>query len=61
MNNFFFIKSELTWGPDQIVGIAYYAKWLHPGLAIDPEAIYKEYLDEFMHIDYPKGRVFVYP
>ncbi len=60
-NRSYIINSELTWGPDQIVGIAYYAKWLHPGLEIDPEAIYKEYLNEFMHIDYPKGRVFVYP
>jgi iron complex transport system substrate-binding protein len=55
------ISTEIAWGPDGIVGDAYYAKWLHPELDIDPEKIYKEYLEQFMGLDYPEGVVLGYP
>ena len=46
---------------DAIVGDAYYAKWLHPEIDIDPLKIYKEYLEEFMGLAYPEGVVLGYP
>jgi iron complex transport system substrate-binding protein len=55
------ISTEIAWGPDAIVGDAYYAKWLHPTLDIDPEKIYKEYLEQFMGLEYPGGVVLGYP
>ncbi|MDD4652771.1 MAG: ABC transporter substrate-binding protein, partial [Methanothrix sp.] len=55
------ISTEIAWGPDGIVGDAYYAKWLHPDLEIDPVKIYREYLEDFMGLSYPEGVVLGYP
>jgi iron complex transport system substrate-binding protein len=60
-NRIHLISTEIAWGPDGIVGDAYYAKWLHPELDIDPEKIYKEYLEQFMGLAYPEGVVLGYP
>jgi iron complex transport system substrate-binding protein len=54
--NIYVIDNEiLVWGsPRIIVGLAYLAKWLHPDLFydLDPEAIHKQYLSDFIHVDY---------
>ncbi|MDD1761405.1 MAG: ABC transporter substrate-binding protein [Methanothrix sp.] len=56
------LSTEIAWGPDGIVGVAYYALWLHPGeIDIDPVKIYREYLDQFMGVEYPEGAVLGYP
>lgn len=60
-NRIYLISTEIAWGPDAIVGVAYHAKWLHPELDIDPEKIYKEYLEQFMGLAYPEGVVLGYP
>jgi len=57
----YLISTEIAWGPDAIVGDAYYAKWLNPTLDIDPEKIYSEYLETFMGLEYPEGVVLGYP
>ncbi|MDH7578658.1 MAG: ABC transporter substrate-binding protein [Bacillota bacterium] len=45
----YLLSSEIYTGPRMIVGIAYFAKWLHPGLFsdVDPEAIHQELLKKF--------------
>lgn len=53
--------AEIAWGLDSIVAAAYWLRWFHPGADIDPEAIYREYVKDFLKIDYPEGRVFAYP
>ncbi len=55
------LSTEIAWGPDGIAGVAYYAKWLHPELDIDPVKIYREYLEKFMGLSYPEGVVLGYP
>ena len=55
------LSTEIAWGPDGIVGDAYYALWLHPEMDLDPVKIYREYLTEFMGITYPEGVVLGYP
>jgi len=55
------ISTEIVWGPDGIVGDAFYAKWLHPDLDIDPDKIYKEYYEQFLGLPYPEGLVMGYP
>ncbi len=55
------LSTEIAWGPDGIAGVAYYAKWLHPELDIDPVKIYREYLENFMGLSYPEGVVLGYP
>ncbi len=47
-------------GPDQIVGLTYLAKVIHPEANLDPESVYKEYLKK-IGLEYPEGRIFVYP
>jgi iron complex transport system substrate-binding protein len=47
-------------GPDQIVGLTYLAKVIHPEAKLDPESVYKEYL-EMIGLEYPEERIFVYP
>ncbi|NLX38924.1 MAG: ABC transporter substrate-binding protein [Methanothrix sp.] len=53
--------SEIAWGLDSIVLQAYSAKWFHPDININPEEIYREYLDRFMGVEYPDDLIFVYP
>jgi iron complex transport system substrate-binding protein len=51
--------------PNNIILIAYIAKWLHPDLfeELDPQAIHQEYLDRFSPMDFnvKEHGVFVYP
>jgi iron complex transport system substrate-binding protein len=48
-----------------IVGVTYYAKWLHPDIFedLDPKAIHQEYLTRFLNLDYDLNThgVFAYP
>ncbi len=55
------ISTEIVWGPDAIIGDAFYAKWLYPDLDIDPNKIYKEYCEQFLGVPYPEGLVMGYP
>jgi iron complex transport system substrate-binding protein len=47
-------------GPDQIVGLTYLAKVVHPEANLDPDSVYSEYLER-LGLEYPKGRIFYYP
>ena len=60
-NRFYVFSSEITRGPDSIAGLSHFAKWLHPALDIDPEGIYREYLEQFLAIEYPEDKIFTYP
>jgi iron complex transport system substrate-binding protein len=57
----YLLSSDIYVGPRMVVGMAYFAKWLHPELFkdIDPEAINKEFLQKYHNIE-PKG-VWIYP
>jgi len=56
----FLCFSEMLYGLDNAVGLAWMAKLLHPEADINPDEIWNEY-EELMNIDYPKGRIFVWP
>ncbi|HJH32527.1 MAG TPA: ABC transporter substrate-binding protein [Methanosarcinaceae archaeon] len=60
-NRFYVISSEISWGCDDMSAIAYMTKWFHPELDIDPENIYREYLEQFMGVQYPEELMFAYP
>ena len=47
-------------GPDQIVGLTYLAKVIHPEANLDPESVYGDYLER-LGLEYPEGRIFYYP
>lgn len=55
------ISSDIYTGPRAVVGIAYFARWLHPQLFadLDPEAIHRELLRKFHGLT-PQG-AWVYP
>jgi len=49
------VMDSAVWaGPRAIIGLAYMARWFHPGLFpdLDPGAWHKEYFKEFLHIPY---------
>jgi iron complex transport system substrate-binding protein len=52
--------SEMLYGLDNPVGLAYMARLLHPEADIDPREIWKEY-QKLMGSDFPDNRIFVYP
>jgi len=47
-------------GLDQVVGITYLAKLLHPEADLDPVSVHREYLQR-LGLEYPEGRTLVYP
>ena len=56
----FLCFSEMLYGLDNAVGLAWMAKQLHPEAGINPDEIWNEY-KKLMDIDYPEDRIFVYP
>ena len=63
--NVYVVASDIRHGVQDVICIAYWAKWFHPELFVDldPQAIHQEYLDRFQRIDYDitEQGVFVYP
>jgi iron complex transport system substrate-binding protein len=47
-------------GMDQVVGMTYLAKLLHPEVDLDPVGVHREYLER-LGLEYPEGRTLVYP
>ena len=61
-NNRVYVSNyEFRYGMDSIVGLAYWAKLLHPEFDLYPKGIYKEYLEYFLDLEYPEDLIFVYP
>jgi len=56
----FLMDWDVLNGLDQVVGITYLAKLLHPDADLDPVSVHKEYLKR-LGLEYPEGRTFVYP
>ena len=54
------VSGSQFYGLDSIVGVAYFAKLFYPDIDLDPEQIYKEYLER-MDVKYPDGRILLYP
>ena len=63
--NVYVVASDIRHGVQDVICIAYWAKWFHPELfgGLDPQAIHQEYLDRFQRIDYDitEQGVFVFP
>jgi len=55
----FVIYSDMLYGMESVVGLAYLAKILHPEADIDPEIIYREYMNRLC-LEHPDDRIFVY-
>ncbi|MDD2755536.1 MAG: ABC transporter substrate-binding protein [Methanothrix sp.] len=59
-NNVSVIYWDMMFGMDSVVGQTYLAKLIHPDADLHPEEVYREYL-QFLGIDFPEDRIFVYP
>lgn len=59
-NKVYVVNWEIMAGLDDVVGLTYLAKILHPEVNLNPESVYREYL-EFLGVKYPEGNIFVYP
>ena len=59
------ISGDFSLGPQMTIGTVVVAKWLYPELFsdMDPEAIHREFLRDFMHVDcdLAENGAFVYP
>lgn len=60
-NNVYVVPHSTLYGMEQPFAMALFAKIFHPELDIEPTAVYKEFLEEFMRVDYPEDKIFVYP
>jgi len=59
-NKVYTCHSMILSGMENVVGLAWIAKILHPGEEIDPTEVWKEY-QEIIGFEYPDDRIFVYP
>ena len=60
-NNVYVVPHSTIYGMEQPYGLALFAKIFHPEVDINPSGVYKEFLEEFIGIEYPENMVFVYP
>ena len=61
-NNRIYVSTyEFRYGMDSIAGLAHWAKLLHPEFDLDPEGIYREYVEQILNLEYPEDLIFVYP
>lgn len=56
----YLIDWDIMNGLDQVVGLTYLAKLLHPEADLDPREVHQEYLQR-LGLNYPEGKIFVYP
>ncbi len=54
------IFRDITLGTGSVVGLTYWAKIFHPEADLDPEDVYKEYLD-IRGLDFPEENIFLCP
>ena len=52
---------KITYGLESVVGLTYWAKIFHPDTSLDPEAVYREYLEEYQGLKYPEDKMVVRP
>lgn len=57
----YILTYKITYGLGNVVGLTYWAQLFHPEVDLDPEAVYREYLEEFQGMAYPTGIRVVYP
>jgi iron complex transport system substrate-binding protein len=54
------VSAQTLFGLDNVAGLQRLAEILHPGIALEPEEAYGEYLD-FMRLEEQSDRMFVFP
>ena len=60
-NKIYAVPWSITNGLEHIYGEVLLAKICQPELDIDPTEVYNEFLEDFLRVEYPEGKVLVYP
>ena len=57
----YILNRKMDYGLENVVGLTYWAKIFHPDTSLDPEAVYREYLEEYQGLEYHEDKMVVYP
>lgn len=57
----YILNRKMNFGLGNVVGLTYWAKIFHPDVDLDPEAVYREYLEKFQGLEFQEDKVVVYP
>ena len=57
----YILNRKMDYGLENVVGLTYWAKIFHPDTSLDPEAVYREYLEKYQGLEYHEGKMVVYP
>jgi iron complex transport system substrate-binding protein len=57
----YILNRKMDYGLENVVGLTYWAKIFHPDTSLDPEAVYRDYIEKYQGLEYPEGNVVVYP
>ncbi len=52
---------KITFGLESIVGLTYWAKIFYPDSRLDPEAVYRDYLEKYQGLEYAEDKMVVLP
>ena len=52
---------KITYGLESVVGLTYLAEICHPNTSLNPEAVYREYLEIYQGLKYPADKMVVCP
>ena len=52
---------KITFGLESVVGLTYWAKIFYPGTSLDPDAVYKDYLEKYQGLEYLEDKMVVLP
>ena len=57
----YILNRKMDYGLGNVVGLTYWAKIFHPDTRLDPEVVYREYLEEYQGMEYHEDKMVVYP
>jgi iron complex transport system substrate-binding protein len=60
-NNVYVVPHSAIYGMEQPFAMSLFTKIFYPELDIKPTQVYKQFLEEFIGIEYPADKIFVYP
>ncbi len=52
---------KITFGLEGVVGLTYWAKIFYPDSRLDPDAVYRVYLEKYQGLEYPEDKMVVLP
>lgn len=57
----YILTRKITYGLGSVVGLTYWAKIFYPDSSLDPELVYRDYLEKYQGLEYPKDKMVVLP